>query len=153
IAALLIRIIWTGDYNIWKSDLSIIFHLAANRLLILIPRLLVLLLAGATGYAIRDFQKFHATYVLDDVHLLQRGSNPVLSAMQIDQGQVFWFRFCDDYVPDLDLGSTLKTIVYEDRGHCKSISNHKLGYIVLRDSTGKPKISLDIKPITEVSSH
>lgn len=97
---------------------------------------MTLILGVGIGYGSRDLQQFHHTYVLNDVQVLRRDSHE-LYLMQTSAHQPFEMKFCPDYTPDLDEGSLLKVIVYEDRGECKSVSDKKLGYIVARDEHGK----------------
>lgn len=84
------------------------------------------------GYALHDLWQFHHTYVLNDLTVVHKISESEWVMMFNDNHDRFTTKFCADYLPKFREGTVLKSLVYEDRGECWSISNKKLGFIIDR---------------------
>jgi hypothetical protein len=53
-------------------------------------------------------------------------------------GESFELKLCPDTIVDWDKNSLIKSITFEDRGTCKSLSSAHTGYSFYRDSSGFP---------------
>lgn len=86
------------------------------------------------GWGARDLFQFHHTYVVNNVEVIDNANREQgRYAMAFgDTHLQFDTTFCADYNPQFPIGIKLEVLVYEDRGSCWSISNHKLGYKIQR---------------------
>lgn len=89
------------------------------------------------GWLLHSAHQFNHTYVLNDVKVIRRQSDSFY-LLQTDHHVDFTFKACPDSKIDWLEGSTLKVLVYEDRGSCASISDKRFGYLVKRNSAGEP---------------
>jgi hypothetical protein len=93
-------------------------------------------MAFLCGYLYRDHRLQQHTVSLHDVRVIRKDAED----MYLLQAGIYQFeaKFCRDYLPDFDPGTTLKVLVYEDRGQCKSIGGQHNGFLVARDVHGMP---------------
>lgn len=98
---------------------------------------LAMTLAFLLGYMTHALVRISHLYTLTDVRILQKYDN-LDYRVQTEEGEPFVLKFCGDYAPGFDPGMTLRFIIYEDRGACKSIAPKGTGFKVERDiATGR----------------
>ena len=81
--------------------------------------------------------QYRHTYVLNDIHVIRKDDNNKFLLAFNDTHLAFETKFCLDYIPTFEPGMVISVLVYEDRGDCWSVANHKLGYKYAKDSHGK----------------
>lgn len=101
---------------------------------------LVLTIGFIAGFMTRSAVQLSRTYTFHDVRVVRRDP-PDSYLMMTEFKQEFEVKFCTDYVPDLDAGSKLIVLVYEDQESCKSVSDKHTGFIVERGEDGKPLLA------------
>jgi hypothetical protein len=135
LGVMLLKKNWSAGFPSWKMTFAPFrFNWASTRKGL--ERTGLISVAFIAGYFTREIHQFNNTYVLHDVQVLRR-DKPDMYSMRIGALQ-FEVKFCPDLLPDLDEGSLLKVLVYEERGTCKSVHDKRLGFIVARDDHGQP---------------
>lgn len=67
--------------------------------------------------------------------------DPAMYRFRPAKGDPFSLKFCEDRIPNFDVGVILNPLKYEDRGVCQSIAGKHSGYRVIRDEQEQPVIT------------
>lgn len=122
-----------GERNATAESKRLRSQRALQQLRMVGPKLCLASLLLAAGWGIHDLQEYHSTYVLANAAVEQQQDVYLVYHFVDDPSRMkYTFKFCEDYVPDLQPHQIIEVMVYVRKHGCESIAPYKAGLKIRR---------------------